>query len=277
MSRPGTTHRPLPRHPSKATPRPRRPTTQSEQPRTTTNNPGNSNTNQLDPYFNQPQQPQPGPRIEIEPSIQETYKQQRQRYVPTPGRKVVWFAAIRWKASIEKVFQDGSTEINLDVMLIPHTNRVNAVMGTGMWRMGIFGAENSRGTGPRHDYQSQILSSFDQSNPLLPPNFLEFDVDTEFDIKSVGCGQYKYVCVEFDKAGTTSIEFDLVVEDGVLGPIVSCQAAPCACEYNNANTSFHAFLLSFKPFTPFCSCFLLSIHDLLYIALPTHFNTHAGT
>ncbi len=97
--------------------------------------------------------------------------------------------------------------------------------------MGIFGSTNIDGHGPRHDYKQQILGPFEQGNPLIPPNFLTFDIETEFDIKSVGCNKFKYVCLEFDKGDRPSLEFDLVVEDGVLGPIISCQAAPCACKY----------------------------------------------
>ena len=222
-------------------PQPRPQTTQFEQEDQPTNNPIKISTDQENnhnkPDTNLQPQPQPNPRVEIQPNNQvqtnpAVYPETpRQRYVPIPGRKVVWFSAIRWKASVEKIFQDGSQEINLEVMLLPHSNRVNAVMGQGLWRMGIFGSLNADGRGPKHDYRQQILGPFEEGNPLIPPNFLQFDIDAQFDIKAVGCGAYKYVCLEFDKGDNPSIDFDLVVEDGVLGPIISCQAAPCACKY----------------------------------------------
>ncbi|XP_072021184.1 uncharacterized protein [Amphiura filiformis] len=203
--------------------------------------PDNTHTQERpEPPYNRQPQPQPEPNPRVQPHIQETNPEtERQRYVPIPGRKVVWFAAIRWKASVEKVYPDGSQEVNLDVMLLPHNNRVNAVMGRGLWRMGIFGSTNIDGHGPKHDYKQQILGPFEQGNPLIPPNFLQFDIDTEFDIKSVGCGKFKYVCLEFAKGARPSLDFDLVVEDGVLGPIISCQAAPC--------DSFTTFLTTRGP------------------------------
>ena len=101
--------------------------------------------------------------------------------------------------------------------------------GDGLWRIGVFGAQNPQGTGPRLDYKRQILTRSESSTTAegggLP---LELrNLETEFDLTQLGCdSSYRYLCLEFAKGLRASPDFEFEINGGG-DVIISCEEQPC--------------------------------------------------
>nr|XP_054749905.1 uncharacterized protein LOC129255586 [Lytechinus pictus] len=72
------------------------------------------------------------------------------------------------------------------------------ISGQGLWRMGIFGSRDAGGSGERFSYVSQTLSEEQQAKTLIENTPLNLtNVETLFEIGSVGCNDFGFICVEF--------------------------------------------------------------------------------
>ena len=54
---------------------------------------------------------------------------------------------------------------------------------------------------------------------------MKFDVNTRFDMRQLGCGPYKYFCVEFGKDSLAVPDFYMPLSNGDVS--VSCQRSVC--------------------------------------------------
>ena len=80
------------------------------------------------------------------------------------------------------MFQDGNREVS----------------GSGLWRMGMFGSRNADGSGERFNYKRQTLDTRQGGTTLAENSDLSIPgATTEFELGSVGCNDFGYVCVEF--------------------------------------------------------------------------------
>lgn len=96
-----------------------------------------------------------------------------------------------------KVIPGQATSVGLSSTVSFRENNPQ-LTGERLWRMGVFGSRDAQGNGERFNYVSQTLSDEQQGTTLNENSPLQLtDVETLFDIGSVGCNDFGYVCVEF--------------------------------------------------------------------------------
>ena len=102
------------------------------------------------------------------------------------------------------------------------------MFGNNLWRMGIFGSRYRDGHGPRMGYQKQILNATEASMPLLARKVINlmFLISVQFDVSTVGCNHYKYLCLEFAKGDNASPDFPFRSSNG-KAVFIGCRTAPC--------------------------------------------------
>ncbi|XP_063953209.1 uncharacterized protein LOC129257173 isoform X2 [Lytechinus pictus] len=97
----------------------------------------------------------------------------------------------------ETVIPYQETAVNLDATVFFREDNP-LLSGDGLWRMGLYGSRTADGSGDRYGYKPQTLSwpqqgtTLEEGVPLGMP-----DVETDFEIGTVGCNDFGYVCVEF--------------------------------------------------------------------------------
>lgn len=121
--------------------------------------------------------------------------------------------------------------------------------GMGLWRMGVFGSRNMQGSGDKFGYVAQTLSRPQQSTTLEENDALEvMDAVTDFEIGSIGCNDYGYVCVEFTGGDAPSPTYFFRVAGAIdstraANTLVKCKEQECLA----SKCSFHSkvFYISF--------------------------------
>ncbi|XP_072173532.1 uncharacterized protein [Diadema setosum] len=148
--------------------------------------------------------------------------------VPDGACKGVVFSDLDWEMDHGPVSADRPDDVrfNVDVDTLPESG---AADGDGLWRIGVFGAQNPQGTGPRLDYKRQILTRGQSSTPAEgegAPLELQ-NLETEFDLSQLGCdSEYRYLCLEFAKGLRASPDFEFEINGGG-DVIISCKEQPC--------------------------------------------------
>eukprot|EP00057_Strongylocentrotus_purpuratus_P020317 XP_011674791.1 PREDICTED: uncharacterized protein LOC100893890 isoform X2 [Strongylocentrotus purpuratus] len=133
---------------------------------------------------------------------------------------------------VETVIPGEQTTVSLDNYITFRENNP-LLSGDGLWRMGLFGSRNEQGTGDRFSYVSQTLNRPQQGTTLNPDAPLEFQaVETDFEMGSIGCNEYGYICVEFTGAENPIPNFFFRVEDAVdaskeANTLTSCREQEC--------------------------------------------------
>lgn len=89
------------------------------------------------------------------------------------------------------------TEVSLDSnVMFQDGNR--EVAGTGLWRQGIYGSRNPDGSGEKFNYKRQTFDRTQSGTTVAADSDLAVSgATTNFEIGSVGCNDFGYVCVEF--------------------------------------------------------------------------------
>ena len=98
----------------------------------------------------------------------------------------------------DRVLPGQETGVSIDSTIVFEDDN-REVAGSGLWRKGLFGSTNPDGSGERFNYQRQILDGR-QQDITLDKNSGILDVSeatTTFEIGTVGCNGFGYVCVEF--------------------------------------------------------------------------------
>lgn len=121
---------------------------------------------------------------------------------------------------------NGDTPVIVDVDILPSPNSRD-IGGFDLWKVGVFTSRNPRGSGPRQGYVEQILTPSQASKSLDSDEPLEFDdITTPFDASDVGCTDYRYICLEFQKGEFSFPDFMFETTDGE-DSIVRCELVPC--------------------------------------------------
>ncbi|XP_030828654.1 uncharacterized protein LOC575485 isoform X1 [Strongylocentrotus purpuratus] len=111
----------------------------------------------------------------------------------------VWAESLDWDLTpTDSVLPGRETGVTIDgTVIFEDENR--EVAGDGLWRMGLYGSRNPEGTGEKFNYKPNILDrpqegiTLEENSGLLE----EPGVTTNFEIGTVGCNDFGYVCVEF--------------------------------------------------------------------------------
>ncbi|XP_030828655.1 uncharacterized protein LOC575485 isoform X2 [Strongylocentrotus purpuratus] len=97
----------------------------------------------------------------------------------------------------ETVVPYQQTGVNIDASVFFREDNPT-LSGNGLWTMGLYGSRTPDGLGDKYGYVPQTLSWPQQGTTLDEGVPLELmDVETDFEIGSVGCNEFGYVCVEF--------------------------------------------------------------------------------
>ncbi len=145
----------------------------------------------------------------------------------TPG---VIATGIEWSVEAENFMAGQPGTLSLDVA-IPTTEKSRDVDGLGLWRLGLFGSRQADGGGQRMGNVNQILNPYHQANGLSGGSPLQLrDITTRFDLSQIGCTDYQYLCVEFDKGQSAQPDFAYKVSTGE-NTLVSCKPQPCRGVY----------------------------------------------
>lgn len=107
-----------------------------------------------------------------------------------------------------------------------------SVVGSNLWKLGIFGSRNLNGRGQRIGEKRQIFRANEASTPLDPRTADGLhrlninNIRTTFDMSSIGCGAFPYLCVEFGQADRPRPTFEFATEDGT-DSVVNCKLLQC--------------------------------------------------
>ena len=113
------------------------------------------------------------------------------------------------------------------------------VSGNGLWRMGLFGSKNADGSGQRFNYQRQTLDRTKSGTTLQEDSDLSLpEVTTQFEIGSVGCNDFGYVCVEFTGGDDPNPAYFFRVEGSTSSrpednTLVECKRQECLSSKHN--------------------------------------------
>lgn len=101
------------------------------------------------------------------------------------------------------------------------------IHGSSLWRVGLYLSGERDGGGVRHQYVRQILDDYETSRELTVSSPLIFDLITNFNMEGVGCGDKRYVCLEFAKGDRPRPNFNLPI---VNNHFVECHLYRCRGE-----------------------------------------------
>ncbi len=89
-----------------------------------------------------------------------------------------------------------------------------SLAGQGLWRFGMYGSKNRDGSGDRLGYKEQILSEANQATGMAGNGqSMAIDgINTQFDIGSIGCTDYDYICAEFTKGPMPEPDFKFEIQ-----------------------------------------------------------------
>ncbi|XP_022084270.1 uncharacterized protein LOC110975788 [Acanthaster planci] len=153
--------------------------------------------------------------------------QNRPSAQPRPNRPVARIGPFTWLIQDTQINSEGPTDIRLFVNVPPH-EQTDIINGQNLWKVGIYGSKYSTGGEAfedRLDYDPQLLQVPDARRTLAPSRPLNFDLHTNFDMRRLGCGPYKYFCVEFGKDHLANPDFEMGLAGGDV--VVNCQRMPC--------------------------------------------------
>ncbi|XP_072166826.1 uncharacterized protein [Diadema setosum] len=108
------------------------------------------------------------------------------------------------------------------------------VAGNGLWRMGLFGSRSPNGEGERFGYVQQTLDNMEASTTLDKDSDLPMNgVGTQFELGTIGCNDFGYVCVEFTGGDDPDPLYYFKVEGAVddsreANTIVECKEQECS-------------------------------------------------
>ena len=143
---------------------------------------------------------------------------------PTPH--TAHLSRMDWNLRVTELNLGGLSNITVNVITRFHDD-LGTIKGQGLWRLGLFFSSSRFGRGDRLRYDPQILPAKYADMKMDPREQMVFqDVTTHIDISGLGCGRWRYVCVEFGKGENASPDFELEFENGG-DTEVSCQSFPC--------------------------------------------------
>ncbi len=133
-----------------------------------------------------------------------------------------------WDMEIQGEVKSGQADslaFNMDVDSLVNSGSVE---GDTLWRVGLYGSTNPRGSGKKLNLQRQILSQDQSGRSLRAGETMEVPfIESKFDLTEVGCEEeYQYLCLEFTKGERARPDFMFEVQQGG-DEIVRCKKQPC--------------------------------------------------
>ncbi|XP_041459601.1 uncharacterized protein LOC121411135 [Lytechinus variegatus] len=98
--------------------------------------------------------------------------------------------------------------VRIQLIVMPEAG-TDYIHGSGLWRVGLFSSGQRDGRGVRHQYVRQILNEYETSRELTVSLPLRFDLNTDFNMEGIGCGDTRYICIEFTKGDRPRPNFNL--------------------------------------------------------------------
>ena len=120
-----------------------------------------------------------------------------------------------------------TSEVRVQLIVMPEAT-TEYIRGAGLWRVGLFVANDRDGSGVRHNYIRQMLNEIEAGKELTASAPLRFDLNTDFDMRRVGCGKTRYLCLEFAKGDRPQPDFNLLLANDFY---VECQLKTCKGEH----------------------------------------------
>ena len=133
---------------------------------------------------------------------------------------------MNWLYETDPIVLGHETGMEIHAMIQSKDGTQN-VEGKGLWQLNLFASRNEDGSGDRSGLKQQILEEPTASQPLVggtPLNLL--NVRTEFDLGTVGCTDYMYLCLEFTKGRIPKPPYHMFITTGAP-TLISCQLPPC--------------------------------------------------
>ncbi len=132
-----------------------------------------------------------------------------------------------WTIDAEDVVPGKATPVTLDTTVTVSENS-RSISGDGLWKLSIFGSRTETPDDEdRFGLVKQTLNPAQAGTELFSGRDLTINnVETMFDIGSIGCTDYEYVCLEFTKGDDPVPEYSFRVgeqapeEEGVRNPLL---------------------------------------------------------
>ncbi|XP_038058442.1 uncharacterized protein LOC119729773 [Patiria miniata] len=143
---------------------------------------------------------------------------------------------LEWSHEVGDFMAGQPASLSLDVA-VKTTDKSRDVEGLRLWRLGLFGSRQANGGGPRLANVDQILDPYRQATQLTGGTPLQFtDIPASYDLGQLGCSDYQFLCLEFEKADTAQPDFAFKILSGEE-TLVSCKPQPCRGIYLTGLTS----------------------------------------
>ncbi|PIK42696.1 5 alpha fibrillar collagen [Apostichopus japonicus] len=147
----------------------------------------------------------------------------------------VFLTNMNWTLTEDDPVPGQKSLVNLDIET-NFQNRSRAVFGDDLWQVRLFASNLSAGDGERIGETNRVLSYY-QAGQIIeqPESTILFEgADVYFDIGSVGCKDYVYVCVEFRKGEDPSTNFTMIVVENdeltTKTSLHSCKERVCSAK-----------------------------------------------
>ena len=102
------------------------------------------------------------------------------------------------------------------------------VTGKGLWKLSVYGSKDKDGKGPQYQLVDNVLNTTQQKQSLTAGNDLLFGLSPgEIDIQGIGCGEYKFICVDFKKGDNPKPDFDFVTIQTPSHKFTLCMLMQC--------------------------------------------------
>ena len=133
---------------------------------------------------------------------------------------------VSWGVQLVSIRRNAPSDVSVSASMytMPGSDVIN---GRGLWRIGLFGSPSANGSsGDRFNYVRQLLSPSESSQNAGPSTKLTFpSLITQFDVLSLGCTEFKYLCIEIAKGDNPQPDF--VFHNDAQKPIILCRKVSC--------------------------------------------------
>ena len=160
----------------------------------------------------------------------------------------VFAESLQWSLeAVEPVYPGEETSVSID-SAVTFRDGNRQLIGSGLWKQGIFGSRNRDGSGERFNYKGQVLSRPQASTTLEADSNLEItDAITDFEIGTVGCNDFGFLCMEFTGGDNPNPDFFFRVAGATdnsreANTLVACQEQECLSSKYSKFQVFQIFL-----------------------------------
>ncbi|PIK54995.1 hypothetical protein BSL78_08042 [Apostichopus japonicus] len=140
------------------------------------------------------------------------------------------FQQVRWNIIVDNFRFNEPSDMSLNISVDVQENSEEIIGGTNLWRIGIYGSRDPAGDDDEKiGFIPQILDKSDalHSPDIIPGRTLVFPlITTQFDLSSIGCGDYRYLCVAIAKSADSVPNFE-ISNNKNKRKVVTCRQIQC--------------------------------------------------